>query len=423
MNSAYSVGPHEVRLNSSGGPTYSVAELTAACPTPFWLMNLDHVRSRARRLKSALKNLPVQIHYAVKANDHARVLAALKDEGIGADVVSAGEGKIALAAGVSAPNIIFSGVAKTRQELSFAFTSGLKQINVESLEELERIEAMALEQKSSLRAPIALGLRLNPNVCPETHPYITTGFRENKFGMDESAIREAVARLSHTTAPLQLRGLSVHIGSQLLDLEAVDEALALALRLQKELRQQSQSLAHMLWDRFDAGGGLGIRYETEDEAQEVALVDDFAACLTRHTEALLHDGSLREIMLEPGRWLVARAGLLITEVQYVKRTPLKDFIIVDAGMNLLLRPTLYEAHHRISPLSTKPKQHRQNFDVVGPICESSDFFARDRELPTPQAGDRLAVFDSGAYGRTMSSDYNRRGPAGEFFFAEGQITG
>ncbi len=423
MKSAYSVDVDEVRLNSTAGPSHSVAELTASCSTPFWLMNLDHVRARARRLKSALASLPVKIHYAVKANDHARVLSSLAAEGVGADVVSAGEAQLALAAGLEARHIIFSGVAKTRHELNFAFHSGLKQINVESLEELERIESMALEQSSQLRSPIALGLRLNPNVCPETHPYITTGFRENKFGMDEPAIREAVARLARSAAPLQLRGLSVHIGSQLLDLQAVDEALGISLRLQQQLRDQTSASAHMLWDRFDAGGGLGIRYDSEDETEETALIDDFAAHLGRHTQPLLQDGRLREIMIEPGRWLVARAGLLITEVQYVKRTPMKDFVIVDAGMNLLLRPTLYEAHHRISPLRVGAEQARQSFDVVGPICESSDFFARDRELPTPKAGDRLAIFDSGAYGRTMSSDYNRRGPAGEFFFADGQITG
>lgn len=421
MKSAYGSGG-EVTIHSLTGQAHSVGQLTDALPTPFWLMNLDHVRGRAQRLKSALASLPVKIHYAVKANDHARVLSCLSQEGIGADVVSAGEAQLALAAGLEAQNIIFSGVAKTRQELSFAFQTGLKQINVESLEELERIEAMTIENKAHINVPISLGLRLNPNVCPETHPYITTGFRENKFGMDESAIREAVQRLARTKAPLQLRGLSVHIGSQLLDLQAVDEALGISLGLQQQLSDQSSTGSNLLWDRFDAGGGLGIRYESDDESAETELVGDFAAHLSRHTQLLLQKGRLREIMIEPGRWLVARAGILVTEVQYVKRTPLKDFVIVDAGMNLLIRPTLYEAHHRISPIRARTDQSPQSFDVVGPICESSDFFARDRVLPVPHAGDRLAVFDSGAYGRTMASDYNRRGPAGEFFFADGRVT-
>lgn len=403
-----------------GGSNMSLQELTKGFETPFFVYNANHIRSRFERMRSAYQNLalPVSIHYATKANCNPRIMSLLASLGAKADVVSLGETNLAIQAGFSPQDILFSGVAKTTKEIEGALRLNVGQINVESLGELERIVRLAKLSGRTEANPFHLGLRLNPNVCPETHPYITTGLQENKFGMEVEAIREAVAILK--SAPfLRLRGLSLHIGSQLLDLTALDEAIEAGKSVQDRLRAETR------WDldRFDVGGGLGIQYSKFDEGEELEVVDEHARLLEKHLKADIASGVLKEILTEPGRWLVARAGVLVTEVQYVKTTPHKTFVITDGGMNLLIRPALYEAQHRIEPLQRRhlssPKLER--VDVVGPICESADFLGRDRNLGEIQEVDRLAVFDAGAYGRTMASLYNQRGWPDEYVYLDGRI--
>ncbi len=386
--------------------------------TPFYFYNLHHLEARARILTKAVSTdvgLPTAIHYAMKANANPAILQLLKKGGMQVDVVSGGEVRCARVNGFESSDVLFSGVAKSKKELSEAMALGVKQINVESLGELERIEKLALEMK--LTKPISIGLRLNPNVSPETHPYITTGLKENKFGLEEDAVVEAVTRLKKTTAPIQLRGLSLHIGSQLLELSALDEALFIGIRVQ---RKMAELLGKKL-DRFDAGGGIGINYDTIDEGQENDVVYDYGKLLKKHLAPEISSGRIAELLLEPGRWLVARSGILVTEIQYVKATQHKSFVIVDGGMNLLIRPALYEAKHRIAPLASRDLSKQSTFDVVGPICESADFLGRDISLSEVQAGDRLAVFDAGAYGRTMASNYNQHGWPSEYVYHNGTV--
>lgn len=387
--------------------------------TPFYFYNLHHLAARAELLRKAVATdvgLPTAIHYAVKANANPAILQLLKKSGLQVDVVSGGEIRCAQANGFEASDILFSGVAKTVKELREAIALNVKQINVESLGELERIERLAFEMKP--RVPISIGLRLNPNVSPETHPYITTGLKENKFGLEEDAVTEAVARIKKTTAPMRLRGLSLHIGSQLLELSALDEALFIGIRVQ---RKMSELLGKTL-DRFDAGGGIGINYDTANEGGENEIVKDYGKLLAKHLKPEIAAGRIDELLLEPGRWLVARSGILVTEVQYVKTTQHKSFVIVDGGMNLLIRPALYEAKHRIAPLASRPgAKSKQTFDVVGPICETADFLGRDVPLEKVEPGDRLAVFDAGAYGRTMASNYNQHGWPAEYVYQNGTV--
>lgn len=405
----------------------SVIDLVGKMQTPFYFYNADHVVARAKFMLNTYREagLPISVHYATKANTNPLLLKKLAAVGIKADVVSSGEAEVSIKAGFQAEDILFSGVAKTVSEIEFAVQNGIGQINVESLGELKRIgeiaQALATGPAGGRRL-IDIGLRLNPNVCPETHPYITTGLQENKFGLEESGIREAIKMLKSLPL-LRLRGLSLHIGSQLLDLVALDEAIEIGARLQRTLRQETG------WklDRFDVGGGLGIRYDTNDESLEFEVVRSHAQLLKKHLGADIEQGLILEVLTEPGRWLIARCGLLVTEVQYIKETPHKTFVIVDGGMNLLIRPALYEAQHRIEPLEKRiqPTHHGTNLkrlvDVVGPICESADFLGRNRDLSLLEQGDRLAVFDAGAYGRTMASLYNQRGWPDEYVYVDGHV--
>ena len=389
--------------------------------TPFYFYNLIHLAKRVEVLRKAVISdvgLPTAIHYAVKANANPAILKLLKKSGLEVDVVSGGEVNCALANGFESKDILFSGVAKSVKELRRALSIGVKQINVESLGELERIESLALEMK--ITAPISIGLRLNPNVSPETHPYITTGLKENKFGLEEDAVFEAAERIKKARAPIQLRGLSLHIGSQLLELSALDEALAIGLRVQNKV---AEKLARKL-DRFDAGGGIGINYDSIEEGQELEVMKDYGKLLKKHLAPEIAADRIHELLLEPGRWVVGRSGILVTEVQYVKSTQHKSFVIVDGGMNLLIRPALYQAEHRIAPLVERApiKGSVAKFDIVGPICESADFLGRDRNLAGVQPGDRLGIFDAGAYGRTMASNYNQHGWPAEYVYQNGSVT-
>lgn len=361
---------------------------------PVYVYDLDDVERRYKALDRALAPAEHSIHYAMKANSHPAILARLATLGAGVDTVSGGEVKAALDAGVAAKKIIFSGVAKTAAEIELALSSGIKQINVESPQELERIARIA--ERLGVVADVAL--RLNPDVNPKTHPYITTGFRENKFGMDESFMPELVDRLKRDSSRLRLRGLTMHIGSLLFDLGVIREAIEKTIKVHKSLLNDGFRL-----DRLDIGGGLGIRYETDDDSEEYSLISEYG----KMARAATKDLGI-ELLVEPGRVLVARAGLLVGEVQYIKpvATSGKTFAIVDTGMHHLLRPALYGSKHRILPLSGHDKSRRRSYDVVGPICESSDVIAKSVELPELEQGDLLGIADAGAYGFAMASRYN-----------------
>lgn len=394
---------------------HSLAELTSSFATPCFVYNLKHIRSRVHYLRTTLTTSlgghAPSIHYAVKANARPSILRLLHSAGTAVDVVSDGEITASLAAGFASQDVLFSGVGKTKKELKTAVQCGVKQINIESLGELERLIHLTEELGITSTTAVSVGLRFNPNVCPETHPYITTGLKENKFGLETDAVRDAVKALSQTER-LQLRGLSLHIGSQLLDLTPLDEAVERSLALHDEL---SPARAAGPWDRFDAGGGVGIDYSSFEEQAERDAICSLGKIFAKRLRARVSAGSLKDIMIEPGRWLVARSGVLLTEVQYVKTTSHKTFVIVDAGMNLLLRPALYAAEHRIEPLiASSQNAGTLRADIVGPICESADVLGHDRLLPAVNEGERLAVFDTGAYGRSMSSNYNLRGWPAEY---------
>lgn len=333
------------------------------------------------------------IHYAVKANAHFELLKIMKTQNLGVDVVSAGELKKALETGFTPQQVIFSGVGKSKEEIRFALRSQIKQINVESVSELRRIAALSLELK--LRAPVVL--RLNPAVDPQTHPYISTGFRDNKFGIEENALGECLSLLRRAPE-LQLLGLSSHIGSQLTEFSALREAFQ-KMRIQFEvLRAQGFQMSH-----FDVGGGLGIDYQGAPSA-DIEFMEQYGQVLAQELSGLE-----AQIQFEPGRILVARAGVLLTQVQYIKKTPFKNFVICNSGMHHLLRPALYQAFHRIFPLEKKSAKNLSEkwvADVVGPICESSDFLGRDRIFESLQEGDWLCIADAGAYGASMASGYN-----------------
>jgi diaminopimelate decarboxylase len=388
-----------------------VEEAARAQEGPSYFYDLDDIEKRFRALDQAFEGSRRALHFALKANSHPAVLKRLGSLGAGVDTVSGGEIRRALEAGIAPEKIIFSGVAKTVSEIEYAIRSKIKQINVESPQELERIQAIACR----MGAQADVAFRMNPDVNPKTHPYITTGFRENKFGMDESFLPELIAILEKAKGVLRLRGLTMHIGSQLFEIDVMREALEKVLAVHRDLGRRGFQL-----DRIDIGGGLGIRYESDDAASEFEMIKAYGQMAKETIREAL--GSLNvEILLEPGRILVARAGLLVGEIQYIKKAPAKTFAILDTGMHHLLRPALYGAKHRVLPLRLGKDPARQTYDVVGPICESSDFLAKDASLPVLTAGERLALADAGAYGFTMASQYNSHRLPNELAFSQGGL--
>jgi diaminopimelate decarboxylase len=403
---AYFYQNGELHLGTST-QSQTVASFIKSYDRPTYVYDLDDVEMRFQKYESAFQGLKHTIHYAMKANSHPLILKKLALLGAGVDTVSAGEIRKALDAGFASDKIIFSGVAKTRKEIEFAVENKIKQINVESPAELARIIEIATAKKTKIN----VAFRLNPDVNPKTHPYITTGFRENKFGMDESFLPELV-KLLKSTDSVQLRGLTMHIGSLLFDLDVMTEAMEKTLAVHHTLSKEGFQL-----DRFDVGGGLGIRYETNDATEELAMLKTYGDRL-KETVAK-HISPSVEILAEPGRILVGRSGLLVSEVQYIKKAPAKLFAIVDTGMHHLLRPALYQAKHRVLPL--KEGVANQTYDVVGPICESSDVLARNVELPEIHAGELLAIADAGAYGFSMANTYNSHDLPREIVVENGTI--
>lgn len=371
-------------------------------PTPFYIYDLDQLEARAKKFRASFSG-PVRIHFAMKTNNFAPCLRLLKDLGFGVDVVSGGEWQEAETRGRFIPaDVIFSGVAKTRAEIERSIQAKIYQVNVESLPELRRISALA----KTMNSEVAIALRINPNVDAKTHKHITTGLLENKFGLPHEQISEALELVKENPL-LTLKGTAMHIGSQILDLSTFERAVEKALPVALAMRSQGFPI-----ERFDVGGGLGIDYlgtGVEPDWKE------YAQRIERHVRP-----TGLEIVCEPGRCLIGPCGLLVTEVEYVKDVPGKRFVIVNTGMHQLLRPALYEAHHRIEAVS--PRSGPQGLvDVVGPICESTDFLGRDRSFGPLEEGDRLVLRDVGAYGAVMASHYNGYELPREIAIAEGRI--
>jgi diaminopimelate decarboxylase len=369
--------------------------LAKAYGTPLYVYSTATLTRHWTVLHRALRALDHTVCYAVKANSNLSVLALFARLGSGFDIVSAGELYRVMKAGGDPRRVVFSGVGKRDDELAFALDAGVGTINVESGPELARVAAVA--RRLQVRAPIAI--RVNPDVDPKTHPYIATGLRESKFGVsvpDALSLYAAAVKDPH----LDVRGVACHIGSQLTSVRPFVDAIARVRRLVAELERSGIRLRHL-----DVGGGLGVTYRDEVPPSP----EQYAAAITR---ALA--GWRGQVHLEPGRVLVGNAGVLLTRVLYVKESGRKVFVVVDAAMNDLVRPSLYEAWHAIEPVVAPPRGARAvTCDVVGPVCESSDFLARDRKLPRPEAGDLLCVRTAGAYGFTMSSNYNSRPRAAE----------
>ena len=379
-----------------------LAELAAQTGTPTYVYSASTILDHYRRLDQALADVPHAICYAVKANSNLGVLSLLAAENAEFDIVSSGELFRVIAAGGNAAQCTFAGVGKTEAEIRDALQRGILSFSVESEEELQRINAVAATL--GLRAPIAL--RVNPNVDAHTHKYISTGKSENKFGIAFDrvlAVYEAAAQMPH----IAIRGVQMHIGSQITQVtpfvEAVDKMLPLVSTL-KDLYGI---------EYFSIGGGLGIVYDPSlaSGTQEWWSTDASEGRMTLKAYAGAVVPKLKplglKIRVEPGRFMVGNAGVLLARVQYVKTTATKKFVIIDAGMNDLIRPALYESFHEIVPV-VKRQGTPEKVDVVGPVCESGDFFAQDRELPPLAEGDLIAVMSAGAYGATMSSNYNSR---------------
>jgi diaminopimelate decarboxylase len=376
--------------------------LAARLGTPLYAYSANAIHQRIGGLKAALDGLDATICYAVKANSNRAILALMAEAGLGADIVSVGELRRALDAGIPAHRIVFSGVGKTEQEIDAALEAGIARFNVESLDELHAIERVA-----AMRGAVAsAAVRINPDVDALTHAKISTGRAENKFGVSIAEARRWFAersRLKH----VRLDGLHVHIGSQILDLDPFRLALHRVAAFWRELVQAGHPVASI-----DVGGGLGVRYRAGQDQPVVAA--DYANVI-RETLAGF-DGRL---LLEPGRYLVAEAGVLLTRVLRIKEGTERRFLVLDAAMNDLLRPSLYDAWHDIVPVSPEPRPLTA-YDVVGPVCETGDTFARGRALPECAPGDLLAIQGTGAYGASMASTYNSRPLAAEVLLDDGR---
>jgi diaminopimelate decarboxylase len=367
-----------------------LARIADAVGTPFYCYSSAALERRYRRFTAAFADRPALLCYAMKANSNLAVVRTLARLGAGADVVSEGELRRALAAGVPADKIVFSGIGKTEAELAFAVGVGAHQINVESEPELRLLSAVA----ARLGKTVSIAVRVNPDVDARTHAKIATGKRENKFGIDLDHAADAV-RLAAALPGLEPVGLAVHIGSQLTELAPFELAFTRVVELTRRLRAEGIALT-----RLDLGGGLGIRFRHETPP----AIEDYAAMVKRVTQGL--DVALA---FEPGRWIVGNAGVLVARVLHVKDGATRRFVVVDAAMNDLIRPALYDAWHEIVPVhAPEPGAALQPVDVVGPICETGDSFAAQRPLPPLVSGDLVALLSAGAYGAVMSSSYNSR---------------
>jgi diaminopimelate decarboxylase len=371
----------------------SLGDLAARVGTPFYAYSARTLRRHYRVFDEAFEGVDHLICYAVKALSNLSILKLFVSMGSGFDVVSGGELARCLKVGGDPRKIVFSGVGKTDEEIEAALKAGILMLNVESAPELHRIATVAHRMRT--RAPVSV--RVNPDLDPGTHPHISTGHRTSKFGVPLSQVMEYYAQ-ARALSDLDLVGLSTHIGSQITETAPFEEAANKVASIVNRLRADGIALRHL-----DLGGGLGIPYLEEPPAPV-----EYAATLLKP----LRDLGLN-LIAEPGRVIAGNAGILVTRVLYIKETDVKRFIVVDGAMNDLIRPVLYEAYHAIWPVEQRSSAREVTADVVGPVCESGDFFARDRSLPEPREDDLLAVMSAGAYGFVMASNYNTRGRAPE----------
>lgn len=366
----------------------AVSKIAREVGSPVYIYSQATLERHYQVFADAVKDLDATICFAVKANSNLSVIKTLADQGAGADVVSVGELKRAIKAGVPAKKVVFSGVGKSRGDLAYAVKAGIRQINVESEEELDVLSEVAAE----LGARMPIVLRVNPDVDAKTHEKISTGKSDNKFGIDWTRAVEVYQRASNMAGVVPM-GLACHIGSQLTDLEPFRAAFRRMKEMVGELRGLSLDVT-----RVDLGGGLGIPY---DEG-ETPLPVEYGKLVVEE----LGDLDV-EFEFEPGRMIAGNAGILVSEVLYIKKAPSKTFAVVDAAMNDLMRPSLYSAYHAIVPVE-KSDEDKVTYDVVGPICETGDTFAKDRDIQALKSGDLIAFRTAGAYGATMSNTYNSR---------------
>ena len=373
------------QLRCEDVPLTSVAERFG---TPTYVYSRAAISENYRRLASGLSQVPGLICYSVKANSNLKILSLLREAGAGFDIVSGGELARVLRAGADAKRVVFSGVGKTAAEVDAGLAAGILMFNVESGGELDLIEARA----RALGKRAQVSVRVNPDVVAATHPYISTGQIIHKFGVSKDEAMELYRRAARSEH-LTVRGVACHIGSQILEVEPFLKALDEILSVAQELRAEGIEVEFL-----DLGGGYGIRYADESPL----AMDRLMEALATRTR-----GTSYRLIIEPGRALVGDAGVLLTRVLYVKRSPQKNFIVVDAGMNDLMRPTLYGSYHEIVPVEPRPRE-KLTADVVGPLCETGDFLAQDREMPDVTPGDLLAILTVGAYGYVLASNYNTR---------------
>ena len=366
----------------------SVTALAEEYGTPLYIYSAATLRRHFEAFDSAFSGLDHLTCFSVKANSNLSLLKLLGKMGAGMDIVSGGELYRALKAGIPAEKIVYSGVGKRASEIREALEAGILMFNVESVAELHRINEVAKD----MNVVAKISFRINPDVDPQTHPYISTGMKKNKFGLDIEHSLEAY-KLAAELENIEPVGMDCHIGSQLTNIDPFLEALDKLLVFHDKLKGMGIEIQYL-----DLGGGLGISYDTEEPPHP----SEFGKALK---EKLCNTGL--KIILEPGRVIAGNAGVMITEVVYTKSNPTKNFLIVDGAMNDLIRPSLYGSYHKIEEVEQHGRAAK-DYDVVGPICESGDFLARDRELPEIEAGERLVVYSAGAYGFTMSSNYNSR---------------
>jgi diaminopimelate decarboxylase len=376
-----------------------LSKLAERYGTPLYVYSATAILERLAIFQTGFRQVPHTVCYSVKANSNLNILRLLARQGCGFDLVSGGElERVLEAERRAAKRVVFSGVGKSREEMTAALKAGILLFNVESESELWALAECATQSRIVAR----IALRVNPDVAAETHPYISTGLRKHKFGVPIRNARELYAKAS-AARYLKVAGVSVHIGSQITDVTPFAEAIDRVAALVRELRSDGHSI-----DYVDTGGGLGIDYQ--------APISDFSDCVKRYARAITNPlrGLKVHLLLEPGRSIVGPAGALLTSVVYRKENGGKHFLVVDAAMNDLIRPALYGAYHEIVPVVRSAVQSKASasrtepVDVVGPVCESGDFFARDRELPRVEEGDLLAILDVGAYGMALASNYNSR---------------
>ena len=373
-------------------------ELANKYQTPYYVYDFDYITKQYGELKSAFRARKSLIAYAVKANSNLSVIKHLANLGAGADCVSIGEVRRALKAGVPSYKIIFSGVGKSDEEIKEALNLDILLINVESAEELNRVETISKELNKVAR----ISIRVNPNIDPKTHPYISTGLHENKFGVDIDTAKRMYIQCKNSES-LEPTGIHCHIGSQLTQLQPIKDAVKIVADLVRNLKAIKIELSFM-----DVGGGLGIVYKDE------TLIDTY-----EYTQSILDVmfGLDLTVICEPGRFIVGNSGVFVTKVLYEKVNGNKRFIIVDGAMNDLIRPALYNAYHRIEVLNDN--KEFSDCNLVGPVCESGDFFAKNIELPKTNHNDLIAIYSAGAYGFTMASNYNTRGRVAEIAVENG----